>query len=495
MLFNSYFFIFAFLPLTLLGWYGLNRIGRLRGAQAFLTVMSLWFYAYFNAGYLALILTSCLFNYLLSFALMRAQKRGAAFQKRARRAVGSIGCLLNLGLLGYFKYYDFLIENINAVCGADFNLKHILLPLGISFFTFQQLSFLIDRCRGNAPHYPILDYLTFVTFFPQLIAGPIVLHSELVPQFQDPERRKPDPEKIARGIAFFVIGLSKKVLLADLLAKPADFGFANVDGLDSVSLALAALAYMFQLYFDFSGYCDMAVGLGYLFGIELPDNFDSPYQAVSIRDFWRRWHKTLGRFFTAYVYIPLGGSRRGRARTALNTMIVFTLSGLWHGANWTFVVWGMLHGLAMVFHSFFPVDEKDGKRHLLGHTATLVFHYLSLIIFRSDTLADAVRYLKRLFSMTYFHSLQAVAGAMETPELYAVEKLFSVKAPQLVAPLHIAAFLSVTALGAFLLTRKNARRIIEGGPLSAGFAGRLALLFVWSVISLSGVSTFLYFNF
>ncbi|MCM1538980.1 MAG: MBOAT family protein [bacterium] len=500
MLFNSYLFIFLFLPLALLGWYGLNRIKCYRGAQIFLVGMSLWFYAYFNVRYLPIILFSCAVNYLLSALLAGAEKRAGRRSerdtiRRDRRIVRVMGCVCNLGILGYFKYYDFFIENLNAALSTDFTVRHILLPLGISFFTFQQLSFILDRCRGEAAHYGVVDYLTFVTFFPQLIAGPIVLHSELIPQFQDRQKRTFDAERFARGIAYFVFGLSKKVLLADLLAKPADFGFANISGLDSVSLALSALAYMLQLYFDFSGYCDMAVGIGKMFGVELPHNFNSPYQAVSVRDFWRRWHITLGRFFTTYVYIPLGGSRRGRLRTMRNTMIVFFLSGLWHGANWTFVVWGLLYGLAMVVNILHPVPERDGKRHVPAHIATFMFHYLSLIVFRSDTLADAFRYLKGLFSMTYFHSLRAVAGAMEVPELYIVEKFLSMRAPQHVAALHMAEFFFALAVGMLLIMGKNARERIEGRMLTGRFAMGLAVLFAWSVISLSGVSIFLYFNF
>lgn len=523
MLFNSYIFIFLFLPLALLGWYGFNRIKCYQSAQMFLIGMSLWFYAYFNVSYLPIILFSCAVNYLLSALLARVEKRarvrmdngtdrrdtaqkeqtdtnaGASantdFLPRYRRIVRVAGCVCNLGILGYFKYYDFFIENLNAALSADFSVRHILLPLGISFFTFQQLSYLLDRCRGEAKHYGIVDYMTFVTFFPQLIAGPIVLHSELVPQFRDREKRTFCADSFARGIAYFAIGLSKKVLLADLLAKPADFGFANIGGLDSLSLALSALAYMLQLYFDFSGYCDMAVGIGKMFGVELPHNFNSPYKSVSVRDFWRRWHITLGRFFTAYVYIPLGGSRRGKLRTMRNTMIVFFLSGLWHGANWTFVVWGLLYGLAMAVNILHPVSEKDGKKHVFGHIVTFLFHYLAFIVFRSDTLGDAFRYFKGLFSMTYFHSLQAVAGAVEMPELYIVEKFLSMRAPQYVVTLHMAELFAALAVGMLLITRKNARQMIEGRVLTGRFALGLAILFAWSVISLSGVSTFLYFNF
>lgn len=527
MLFNSYIFIFLFLPLALLGWYGFNRIKCYQGAQMFLVGMSLWFYAYFNVSYLPIILFSCAVNYLLSALLEKAEKHAGGqsgansgggrtgsdgsesdaawegmahanigrYLLRYRRIVRVAGCVCNLGILGYFKYYDFFIENLNAALSADFSVRHILLPLGISFFTFQQLSYVLDRCRGEAKHYGIVDYMTFVTFFPQLIAGPIVLHSELVPQFRDREKRTFCADSFARGIAYFVIGLSKKVLLADLLARPADFGFANIGGLDSLSLALSALAYMLQLYFDFSGYCDMAVGIGKMFGVELPQNFNSPYKAVSARDFWRRWHITLGRFFTSYVYIPLGGSRRGKLRTMRNTMIVFFLSGLWHGPNWTFVVWGLLYGLAMVVNILRPVSEKDGKKHVSGHIVTFLFHYLSLIIFRSDTLGDAFRYFKGLFSMTYFHSLQAVAGAVEVPELYIAEKFLSMRAPQYVVTLHMAELFAALAAGMLLITRKNARQMIEGRILTGRFAFGLAVLFAWSVISLSGVSVFLYFNF
>ncbi len=495
MLFNSYIFIFLFLPLALLGWYGLNRLKCYRGAQIFLVGMSLWFYACFNVCYLPLILFSCAVNYLLSALLSGAERGSGAMVPRCRYMVRLAGCVCNLGILGYFKYYDFFVENLNAVLSTDFAVKNILLPLGISFFTFQQLSFILDRCRGEAEHYGLIDYLTFVTFFPQLIAGPIVLHSELIPQFQNREKRTFNADGFARGIAYFVIGLSQKVLLADLLAKPADFGFANIDGLDSLSLALAALAYMLQLYFDFSGYCNMAIGIGKMFGVELPQNFNSPYKAVSVRDFWRRWHMTLGRFFTAYVYIPLGGSRQGKLKTMRNTMIVFLLSGLWHGAEWTFVVWGMLYGLAMVVQMLHPVSEKDGKKHVFGHITMFLFHCLAFIIFRSDTLTDAFRYLKRLFSMTYFHSLQAVAGAMDLPEFYIVEKLLSMRLPGYVDTLHMVELLIELAVGILLIMGKNARERIEGRALTGRFAAGLAVLFAWSVISLSGVSTFLYFNF
>ena len=481
MLFNSYIFIFLFLPAVLLGWYGLNRIKQYKMAQVFLVGMSLWFYAYFHVGYLAIILCSCGVNYLLSLYVSKycdslsadklgnssnadetcnlpeITKKAGSYLKadetcnspeitkkagshsgtdgkypasrkdatqRKRTAVLWLGCILNLGILGYYKYFDFLIENVNAVANTDFNLRHILLPLGISFFTFQQLSYVVDRAKGQAPHYDLVDYMTFVTFFPQLIAGPIVLHSEILPQFRDLEKRRLDRERFADGIIFFVIGLAKKVLLADLLAKPVAFAFENYSGLDSLTLFFGALAYMLELYFDFSGYCDMAVGIGKMFGMDLPVNFDSPYKSCSVREFWRRWHITLGRFFTTYVYIPMGGSRKGKLRMAINTMVVFALSGLWHGANWTFVVWGILHGLCVVWDRLKPefMNRDRGVWKAIGCISTNIFVCLAWILFRSDSIGAAREYIKGLFSMRFFHSLGTLAETINCSELYVVRK-------------------------------------------------------------------------
>ena len=543
MLFNSYIFIFLFLPAVLLGWYGLNRIKQYKMAQVFLVGMSLWFYAYFHVGYLAIILCSCGVNYLLSLYVSKycdslsADKLGNSSNadetcnlpeitkkasshsgtdekypasrkdatQRKRTAVLWLGCILNLGILGYYKYFDFLIENVNAVANTDFNLRHILLPLGISFFTFQQLSYVVDRAKGQAPHYDLVDYMTFVTFFPQLIAGPIVLHSEILPQFRDLEKRRLDRERFADGIIFFVIGLAKKVLLADLLAKPVAFAFENYSGLDSLTLFFGALAYMLELYFDFSGYCDMAVGIGKMFGMDLPVNFDSPYKSCSVREFWRRWHITLGRFFTTYVYIPMGGSRKGKLRMAINTMVVFALSGLWHGANWTFVVWGILHGLCVVWDRLKPefMNRDRGVWKAIGCISTNIFVCLAWILFRSDSIGTAREYIKGLFSMRFFHSLGTLAETINCSELYVVRKALSLIRPGWIGPMYLYVFLAIILLSVWIVTRKNTTQIVnkflcenrEQKKQSTAYSLWLAFLFTWSVISLSGVSTFLYFNF
>jgi len=506
MLFNSYIFIFLFLPMALCGWYCLNKIEKYKLAQVFLVGMSLWFYAYFNIGYLAIILGSSLFNFTFSVIIEKYDKAyknsqdtslNTTAHDRFKKIMLILGCAVNLGILGYYKYYDFFLGNVSAVLGTDFILKNILLPLGISFFTFQQLSFVVDRCKGSAPHYDLVDYLTFVTFFPQLIAGPIVLHSEMVPQFQDKSLRTFKLESFAPGIAYFTIGLAKKVLLADTLAHVVNFGFDNVAGIDTISAIVLAVAYTFELYFDFSGYCDMAIGIGKMFRIEIPDNFDSPYKAVSLKDFWRRWHRTLGRFFTTYVYIPLGGGKKGKVRSVINTMIVFVLSGLWHGANWTFVVWGFLHGIVVSINRLMEKkgQVKTGWRKLGSQIATYVFFTLSVMIFRSDNLAAAWTYFERLFSFSNFGSIYVLAEQMPTTEIYMVTKVLDMKAQHLLPYVNLGMLLLVLLIGWIALAGKRTKHIVENCRWTTGFAVKMAVLFVWSVISLSGVSTFLYFNF
>ena len=349
MLFNSYIFIFLFLPVVLLGWYVLNNGRQYRLANLFLAGMSLWFYGYFNVYYLAIILSSIGLNYALSFLLTLIREDSA--HRNLWNRVGLVfGVFLNLGILFYFKYYDFFVENINYVFHTDYTLKHILLPLGISFFTFQQLSFVIDRCLGKTEHYSLLNYLTFVTFFPQLIAGPIVLYKEMIPQFEDHTRRRFDVSSFSRGIYLFVLGLSKKVLLADTFALAANYGFAQTFSLDSISTVAVVLSYTFELYFDFSGYSDMAIGLGKMFNIELPINFNAPYRSCSIKEFWQRWHITLGVWFKDYVMYPMQKSKhmvqlgkRARKRLGkktgrklpfyLSMVVLWFLIGIWHGGT------------------------------------------------------------------------------------------------------------------------------------------------------------------
>lgn len=498
MLFNSYIFIFIFLPLTLAGWYTLNRFKAYETAKFFLAGMSLWFYGYFNVYYLAVIVASILANYLLSFLLEFSH---TAFTRRLGLFAG---LAVNLGLLFYFKYYDFFFENINVLFHTDFNLKHILLPLGISFFTFQQLSFIIDRCTKKAPHYSFADYITFVTFFPQLIAGPIVLHGEMIPQFENISNRRFQSDNFAKGITLFTIGLGKKVLLADVLAIPVNFGFEQTAFLDTPSTLLVILAYTFEIYFDFSGYSDMAMGLGKMFNIEIPANFNSPYKACSVKELWQRWHMTLSRFFIQYVYIPLGGSRKGKLRTICNTFIVFFLSGLWHGANWTYVAWGTMQGLLVIWDNLGIVgvkgnNEKAPSRIMIprwaGWVFTFSFFNLSLFFFRSENMTNAFQMFKNIFAFKETGYIFKVAAKLDIPEFYLIKQAINLLRPELLSYAYIALFLLLLIISAFVLTRKNAVQIINEHPLNTRLCFFVTIIFVWSVISFSQVSTFIYFNF
>lgn len=506
MLFNSYIFVFAFFPLVLLIWYGTNRMGKQKLAQILLVLLSLIFYGYGHPEYVILILASVCVNYGLSWVLeyleIRDKSRNVC---RIRQICGVFGMAFNLGLLFYFKYYDFFVQNINHIADTGLQVKHIALPLGISFFTFQQISFLADRMRGKAPHYAMLDYMNFVTFFPQLVAGPIVNHKDLAPQFQKIAGdacalwKRPswvhagaEYSSFEMGLCLFIAGLAKKVLLADKLGVLVDYGYAHIAALDTVSALAVMLGYTFQIYYDFSGYCDMAVGIGWMLHIDLPQNFNSPYKAASIKEFWNRWHITLNAFFTQYVYIPLGGSRRGMARRLGNIMVVFLLSGIWHGAAWSFVLWGVLHGLLMCVEPLFG-RLKKGVRWLL----TFSFVNLTWVLFRSGSLAAAVKFYQKLFSFTATGNIWKLAAQTESSwnNLGRLWILECGGSEAMLSNYYMIIMVLLLAAAAFLCTRRNAyERIRTEGVGIIGMWG-LACLFVLCVCSFSGVTAFLYFNF
>jgi alginate O-acetyltransferase complex protein AlgI len=398
MLFNSYPFIFAFLPVALLLYYGLQHASRPELALAALGLASLFFYGYWNPLYVPLLAGSVLFNYAVGRGLVR--RSGA----RGRRVLLALGVAANLALLAYFKYFDFFLANAGPLLGTHFAAAGIVLPLAISFFTFQQIAFLVDASRGGIRDLHFHHYALFVTFFPQLIAGPIVHHREVLPQFARGAGRGLRASNLSVGVTIFSIGLFKKVVVADGLAHWATPLFGAAAGGRVPGFAEAwcgALAYAFQLYYDFSGYSDMAIGLARMFGILLPLNFDSPYKATSIIDFWRRWHMTLSRFLRDYLYIPLGGNRRGRARRYANLMITMLLGGLWHGAAWTFVVWGGLHGLFLLLNhawrSLTPAlgiaDRPSFARRELARSVTFLSAVAAFVVFRAADLPTALRVL------------------------------------------------------------------------------------------------------
>ncbi len=389
MLFSSFTFLFQFLPATLLAFAAARRHSPRAGILVLLTA-SLIFYGAWHPAYLLLLVGSIAMNFSLGL-LMEDESR--------RRVVGMCGVTVDLALLGYFKYSNFLLDSFEAVTGAHVAPANILLPLGISFFTFQQIAYLVDVMRGAKVERDIVSYALFVTFFPHLIAGPLVHHAEMIPQFKRTSAHR-TAVLAARAVAIFSAGLFKKVMIADELSQFVSPVFAHLDAGGAVSPAfawLATLAYTLQIYFDFSGYSDMAIGLALIFGVRLPVNFRSPYRSLSIIDFWRRWHITLSRFLRDYLYIPLGGNRQGAVRRHLNLMITMLLGGLWHGAGWNFVIWGGLHGTYLIVnHLWRALRGTEGKprgmaTRLASWATTFAGVVLAWVFFRAGTTGGAAR--------------------------------------------------------------------------------------------------------
>lgn len=394
MLFNSSAYLFLFFPCAVTVYFLLNRRRAVQAATAWLVLASLFFYGYLKLSCLPIIVSSILVNFSCGTLLRRRKTR-----PQGRFAVLVAGVLFNLALLGCFKYADFFLGNVNNLFRTSFPLPHLALPLAISFFTFQQIAYLIDCGRENAKEDDFLSYCLFVSFFPQLLAGPISRRHELMPQFSRLRNRIFSSRNAALGIFFFSAGLVKKVWIADQFSGWASAGFAPQSPLAFFDAWGASLSYTFQLYFDFSGYTDMAVGSALFFNIVLPINFDSPYQSTNIQDFWRRWHITLSRWLRDYLYIPLGGSRKGQLRTGLNLLITFLLAGLWHGAGWTFVVWGLLHGAALVIHRLWKGFGLKMPA-VLGWLTTFLFVNASWVIFRAENLREGFRVLKGMANIS-----------------------------------------------------------------------------------------------
>lgn len=386
MLFNSYEFIFLFLPITLLLFFCLLKKQEFKLATFFLVIASLVFYAQWNVYYLPLLVSSILFNYVM----------GKNIEKTKTRKLLILGIIVNLSLLGYFKYTGFLLESINVFFETDLSIPRIILPLGISFFTFTQTAYLIDAYRGETKKYSLLTYSLFVTIFPHLIAGPILYHKDMIPQFTKVKNFALSYKNLSVGLIIFVIGLFKKVVIADTLAPSVNLIFTHANELNFVEAWIGALGYTLQLYFDFSGYSEMAVGLGMMLNFRLPINFNSPYKATSIIDFWRRWHITLSEFLKNYLYIPLGGNRHGEFLKMRNLFLTMFLGGLWHGAGWTFIIWGALHGMyLMINHQWKKLNIKLYRWFSWGITFLSVV--IAWVFFKADTVHTALLFIKAMF--------------------------------------------------------------------------------------------------
>ncbi len=489
MLFNSYAFICLFLPISLVVYFFLSHRRLTLAARVWLVCASLFFYAWWNPLYLPLILASIMFNYAIGTVMARlARRRGPAEPRR--RYLLILGVTGNLALMGYFKYTDFFLANLNLALDSQFTLLHLVLPLGISFFTFTQIAYLVDVHRQVAKEYDLLNYLLFVTFFPHLIAGPIIHHKEMMPQFVTVRNKLFHWGNFSKGLFLFTIGLAKKVFIADALAPWVNNGFETTKVLTFASAWATSLAFSLQLYFDFSGYTDMALGSALMFNIRLPINFNSPYQALDIRDFWHRWHITLSRFLRDYLYIPLGGNRHGETSTCVNLMATFLLGGIWHGAGWTFVFWGFLHGAAMIVQRLWQTLRISLPRPLAWFL-TFSFVNFAFVFFRARDWEQALKVVKGMFllnGVTLPAWLQPYCQGLAFPGVGFGDPWKALQGNDLI-------LVAISLCLFIVLAFKNSNEMMENFRPTWHNALLTACLFFFAFINLYKAEVFLYFNF
>lgn len=493
MLFNSYEFIFVFLPIIVVGYFLLLSKRFISGAKIWLVAASLLFYSWWNPIYLPLILTSILVNYLigsrLSFLHTCIQENEETQMFNAKATV-LLGITFNLLLLAYFKYVDFFIENVNGAFETNWQVIDVALPLAISFFSFQQIAYLVDSYKGQTKEYSLTNYMLFVTFFPQLVAGPIVHHKEMMPQFTSNWNLVRRYRNISTGLFVFTIGLFKKVVLADTFSQWANTGFSTESTLDFFEAWATSLSYTFQIYFDFSGYTDMAIGIALLFNIKLPANFNSPYKAKNIQEFWHRWHITLSNFLRDYVYIPLGGNRSGQNRTFLNLFVTFLLGGLWHGASWMFVLWGGMHGLALILHRLWVKSSLTMSK-WVGLMLTFNFINITWVFFRAEDISSVSRVLTGMLGINGF----VVPVVLEDKLFFSSQNGFEFGGwlYNINGGLSTLGFILVGFVIIFLL--KNSQEMASNMRASRAELTFAMVAFFFAFVNLGMPSDFLYFNF
>ena len=471
MVFSSLVFVCIFLPTVLILH---SVIGNRKVKNGLLLAASLLFYAYGEPVYIFLMLASALYNYFFARLIEKHRKKGLL----------ALAVVVNIGILGVFKYTGFILTSLNELLGISVRIPEIALPIGISFFTFQALSYVIDVYRGDVKaQKSYAKLLLYISFFPQLIAGPIVRYKDIEREIDE---RTINARQIAFGLRRFIVGLGKKVLIANAMGAAADYifnhGAANINIL---AAWIGAVAYLMQIYYDFSGYSDMAIGLGKMFGFHFKENFNHPYIASTVQEFWRRWHISLSSFFRDYVYIPLGGNRKGKLRTVLNRIIVFFLTGLWHGANWTFIIWGLFHGFFLLLEEFVPLIKKLPK--FLRHIYTLLTVTVGFVVFRADTLGEAVLYIGQMFSGFDFS-----AGAMS----FAIQALTPYFIVMLLAAIICCGPLAKLTARVSSWEEQETLTPTENKLQIASFALAFLLL-LWCILRLAGGSynPFIYFRF
>ena len=546
MLFNSYAFVFAFLPLFVAGFYTIPYVtmrlcrkeettdlemaeqvpadGKVIkthqkpactnfAVELYCVILSFIFFSFFGIKVLGVLLISLLWNGIILYLLksdtnantkikvsdisVSTQDHNISYSKSKPLLI--IGICGNIALLLFFKYAGFFAEIISTISGSTITAS-ILLPIAISFYTFSQISLLVDVYRGEVTELSIVDYLAYITFFPKILQGPIVRYNDMKDYFIKGAEHKWDTESFMQAVMLFVLGLSKKVIIADTLAVAVDYGYGSLQTLTPMDAILTAICYSFQIYFDFSGYCDMGRGICKMVGMDLPVNFESPYKARNIDDFWKRWHISLTAFFTRYVYIPLGGNRKGKARTYINFMIIFVLSGFWHGAGLTFIVWGTMHGLLYVVTR--AISGKNKTRKLMPYPfaliLTFIFVSLAWVFFRAETVQDAVTLIS---AMTRFKDYGA-AALMISPDFikcFQIDELWYIFKITPIAHMvwgpKVCMWLIILISAVFAFVTPNTAKLTEKHKVNAAGAVALAVLLVWSIIKFANVSTYIYLGF
>lgn len=481
MQFNSYFFIMAFLPAIILIYFLSNKLHILAG-KIVLILGSLIFYAYSDKKMLFFLCASIAINYIFTLLIQKM---------KWKKIFLSIPIIINAGLLLYFKYLNFVIENINSLLKTNYILKDLILPIGISFFTFQQIAYLVSVYRKELKNNYFVDYLTYILYFPKLLMGPLAEPTDFIEQINNPDTKKINWDHIAEGLKIFSFGLFKKVLLADTFANAVYWGYTYINTATSIDWFLIMLSYTFEIYFDFSGYSDMAVGISRMLNITLPMNFDSPYKAISIRDFWKRWHISLTKFLTKYIYIPLGGSRKGKVLTYINTMIVFLVSGIWHGANWTFILWGALHGTLSILDRIFENTEKkliEPVRWFFTFTGV----NLLWLLFSASSVKQWISILKTMFSFQNTTISEGLISVFKISESALINQVFHLDDLNAnVRGLWLLLFF-IMAYGICLIPENNYKKLSK---LSATTMILASIACVWGILCLSMESVFVYFNF
>ena len=481
MQFNSYYYILYFLPAVVLLYFLANKIKPVIG-QIVLILASLLFYSYGRLNMLIYLFISIFINY--SFAILIRRKN------TSNKLIVAIPIIINVLLLLYFKYFNFILTNIHILIGKDFVLKDIILPLGISFYTFQQIAYLF-AAKNELKDINLIDYLTYILYFPKILMGPLMEPKDFIEQINDKNRKKFNINNLAAGTKVFSFGLLKKVLIADTFANGVNWVYSNIENASSVDCLLLMLFYTFVIYFDFSGYSDMAIGTSIMLNIDLPINFDSPYKALSIRDFWKRWHISLTKFFTKYVYIPLGGNRKGKLYTYINIMMVFLISGLWHGANWTFILWGLLHGIFSCLDRLLTrYEEKLFKP--LRWLVTFIIVSILWLLFGADSISQWWSILSKIFSFDSLIISKGLLNTFSTVEFSSFFALFKLKE---FINNHNVIYMIIYLIAAFVICLIPKNNYDDRYNLKWYTLVLAIISFIWGLLCLGSDTIFVYFGF